>query len=81
MFVLMKDGPSVILNNIFELECVGTYKTRDEALAALRVNYDKAHEEVDELGLESTEWFDENKLEATVADEWDYGVALRVFEV
>jgi len=84
MFVLMKDGPSEGLNNLFELECVGTYETREDALKALKANHKKAvdrlREDGCEFGLESQSWLDEDRLEALVADEWDYGVALRVFK-
>ena len=80
MFVLMKDGPSEGLNNLFELECVGTYETREDALKALKTSYDNAFVEVDELDSESQVWFDEDRLEALVADGFGYGVALRVFK-
>lgn len=85
MYVLMKDGPSEGLNNLFELECVGAYETKEDALEALMTNYEKAvdglREDGYEFGLESQSWLDEDRLEALVADEWGYGVALRVFEV
>jgi len=85
MFVLMKDGPSEGPNNLFELECVGAYETREDALKALKANYEKAvdrlREDGYEFGLESQSWLDEDRLDALVADEWGCGVALRVFEV
>ena len=80
MYVLMKDGPSEGLNNLFELECVGTYDTRKDALEALKASYDNAFVEVDELDSESQVWFDADRLEALVADGFGYGVALRVFK-
>jgi len=80
MFVLMKDGPSEGLNNLFELECVGTYETREDALEALMTSYDNAFVEVGELDAKSQVWLDADRLEALVADGFDYGVALRVFK-